>query len=203
MTKVLSTDLIIKGPVVSDEIAPDDISFIHSYGIMPVCKSFTSRDFSIVSKDYDFANPPPYHTCSSEERLIAVKSQRKLQAFPCPTSNVFAGCSFYKFSFEKIKTASFNDVKVSFIKFHCYDIQNETIITKYIICSFDKKIVYLSYDADDDNQSNEQIFDKWVKEAAFGYDYSSQIEQVQEKSEEIKPKKVSYFSRLISNFISS
>jgi len=203
MTKVISTDLIAKGPVISDKVAPDDISFIYQYGILPVCKSFTSRDFSIVSKGYDFANPPPHHTCSSEERLVTVKSQRKLQAFPCPMSNAFPACSFYKFNVEKIKTASFNDAKVSFIKIDYYDTENETKITKYIICSFDKKIVYMSYDSDDDNQSNEKIFDKWVKEAAFGYDYNCQTEQVQEKSEEIKPKKVSYFSRLISNFISS
>lgn len=105
MTKVISTDLITKGPVISHEIAPDDISFIYQYGILPVCKSFTSRNFSVVSKGYDFANPPPHHTCSSEERLITVKSQRKLQPFPCPTSNAFPACSFFKFDFEKIKTA--------------------------------------------------------------------------------------------------
>lgn len=174
-------------------------SFLYQYYHSPVCADFTAPDFSVKSEKYDFANNPPYATCSSDTRLQGVKSQRKTQPYPCPAVGNFSACPFYRSSLKVLKTSTFGDKNIELVHMLVYDQQMSTFVNKYIICSYQTNVVYMDYDSDLDKESNEKIFDDFVREAAN--DISFTIDKVEPQIEDTKPKKVSYFSKLLSNLI--
>lgn len=174
-------------------------SFLYNYYPSPVCADFTASDFSVKSENYDFANNPPYATCSSETRLQGVKSQRKTQAFPCSAFNSFTACPFYRSNLKVLKTSTFGDKNVELVHMLVYDEQTSTFVNKYIICSYQTNVIYMDYDSNLDIEFTEKIFDDFVREAAN--DVSFTIDKVQPQIEDTKPKKVSYFSKLLSNLI--
>jgi hypothetical protein len=177
----------------------DRYSFLRSFYPAPVCSDFTSHDFSIKSEHYDFANKPPYATCSSQDRLQGVKSQRKMQPFSCSSVGNFSSCPYYRSSLQVLKTSSFADKNIQLVKITFYDAETCDFSHKYIICSYQTNTVYMSYDSDLNQELNEKLFDDFVREAANTLSFT--IDKVEPETEATKPKKVSYFSKLLSNLI--
>lgn len=163
----------------------------------PVCKNFTSSDFSFVSKSYDFANSPNYNACSSSERLITVENLRKTQVFSCPLNfdhSSFSDCSFYSPLFEVLQKVtmsskdSFELVKLAsgYGKF-CY----------YAICSIDKQLVYYYFKFDEQKDIEAiDIFDNYITEVSFSLTYAQN--EITEDLDTPKKQKNSYLKSLIT-----
>lgn len=181
------------------QVSDDRYSFLQNFYPAPVCSDFTSVDFSVKSENYDFANKPPYGTCSSENRLQSVKLQRKSQPFSCPSMGNFSSCPYYRNSLQVLKTSSFADKNIQLVKISFYNSEISSFSHKYIICSYQTNTVYMSYDSDLNQELNEKLFDDFVREAANKLSFT--IDRVESQAEYTKPKKVSYFSKLLSNLI--
>lgn len=168
---------------------------------MPVCNDFTSLDLSVVSDNYDFANSAPFHVCSSDTRLAGVKSQRKIQPYPCIAMHSFSSCPYFKPALSLVKTSSFAQKTFELLKMSCYDPQEGKFRQKYFVCSAEKEVCYFDYYSDLEDDQSEAVFDNFVREAADKEHFV--IEKVEQKSEEQSTKKVSYFSRLIKTLVTS
>lgn len=174
-------------------------SFVLNNYFSPVCLDFTSDDFFVKSENYDFANKPPYATCSSNSRLQGIKEQRKTQAYPCPAVHNFSACPFYRSGLQVLKTSSFGDKNIELIKMTIFNQQISAFVNKYVICSYQTNTIYMDYDSNLSQEINEKIFDDFVREAANNHSFT--IDKVEPSMDDTKPKKVSYFSKLLSNLI--
>lgn len=173
-----------------------DYSFIYELLPIPTCKSFTARDFSYVSSKYDFANNPPYNSCSSTERLVSVASERKSKTFPCVTSGGFNSCSFYDPDVKVIRKSDCSGKVFELIKIVHFDRFADTFVKQYVICNIELSIVYMNFSNIANEQDVESLFDSFVKETTTD-DLGVVISfAVSEQSSVVQ--KNSYFSRLLS-----
>ena len=180
----------------------DNYDFLYQQYQNSVCAFFTSSNFDIVSTQYDFANAPEHNACSSDARLVTVKSHRKTQVYYCSESN-FSACSFYNPTATFVKSFSLytedSDVFNYKIDVFKMKIKKEDGYIKdvYILCSIEKQQIYIDFDSTGLDVTDMLICELFVKEAADKLKYRTDP-SLADKVESVDSKKNSYFSRLTS-----
>jgi hypothetical protein len=168
--------------------------FLYNLYSNPVCKHLTSSDFSIKADNYDFANAPQNDACSSDDRLISVKSQRKSQVFYCLSSETYSSCSYYS---PRIDFLARTEIAGNFIDLVTLKVKgpNGSFVDICVICDTSKGSIFNDFYSTNDSEKNMQIYRDFI--AQLDFKTQSIVHEISTASVVAKPQKKSYLSRLI------
>lgn len=168
--------------------------FLYNLYSNPVCKHFTSSDFSIKANNYDFGNAPQYDACSSDDRLSSVKIQRKSQVFYCTSSENYLSCSFYS---PRIDFLARTEIAGNFIDLVTLKVKGPTgsLVDICVICDTSKGSVFNDFYSTNNPEQNMQIYRDFINELDFKT--QSIVHEITTTSVTEKSQRKSYLSRLI------
>lgn len=174
-----------------------DMTFLHVRYGFAACVHLTSSDFSVKADNYDFANNPPSETCSSDERLDSVKSQRKSQAFFCTFGPAYVACNYYRSKIELLARTEVANNTIDLIKIKAKS-PLDVFVDIYVICNPFKGEIYSDFYPLADEKDNMKIYTDFISQLNF-VNIQSIVLDVSTLPESSKSEKVSYLSKLVSS----